>query len=139
MQPFLVTLGKGLKGPARMNGALFLGDKGLYFLCTSVGRTGSNDFSPFGPIGTAIEAYKKSGNVPTIDEAALSTLVGGTQNSFHVAPDQIETFSRSMWTGSKIVLKDGEKLVVWAPGFAGQFRDQTRSWAQAKNVKAKGL
>jgi hypothetical protein len=139
MQPYLITLGKGLKGPARINGALFLGERALYFVGLSVGLGGSNDFSPLGPIGAAIEGYKKTGAPPVLVEAEVAALAAATPNSYALAPEQIALLSRSMWSGSKIVLKDGEKLVVWAPGFGGQFRDRTRAWAQARSVPTKGL
>lgn len=139
MNVYLVTLGRGLRGPTHMNGALVLGDKALYFLCASLGKLGRTEFGSLGPIGLALDEFKKTGAQPVIDEAALAALVSSTPNSFVLTPDKIELLSRSMWTGSKIVHDGGQKLVVWAPGFAGAFRDTTREWARSKGIKTKGL
>lgn len=139
MQTYLITLGKGLGGPARMNGALVLGDNGLYFLCTGLGMTAGYDFSSFGPIGAQIEEYKKSGAQPQIDEATLGALVASTPNSFAIPSGKVESMSRSFCAGSKIVHDGGQKLVVWNPGFAGRFRDDAKQWAAGKNIKTEGL
>jgi hypothetical protein len=139
MHTYLLTLGKGLKGPARMNGALFLGEGTLYFLTASLGVTGGYDFGAFGPIGATLEAYKKTGSPPVIDEGALANLVSSTEHSFAIPAEKIDLLSKSFWSGSKIVHDGGQKLVVWNPGFAGQFRDTIRQWAQSKGVKTKGL
>ena len=139
MQVYLVTLGKGLQGPSRMNGAVFLGENALYFLCASLGVTGGYDFAPFGPIGAALEDYKKTGTAPSIDEAALAALVGTVPNSFAIPPTRIETLSKTMCAGSKIVHDGGKKLVVWNPGFAGAFRTEAKAWALGKGITAQGL
>lgn len=139
MQVYLITLGKGLKGPTRINGALFLGEKALHFVCNSLGRYGGNDFSSLGEIGAAIEAFKKTGVLPPVTEEALRSLTATTRESFSSSPDEIALLAKSMWTGSKIHLKNGEKRVVWAPGFGGAFRDQAREWAHARGVATKGL
>ena len=79
--------------------------------------------------------------VPALVEAEVAALAAATsaRHSYALAPDRIALLSRSMWSGSKIALQDGEKLVVWAPGFAGPFRERVRAWAQAHGVKTKGM
>lgn len=139
MHTFLLTLGKGLKGPARMNGALILGEKNLYFLCASVGVTGGYNFGAFGAIGAALEEYKKAGTPPVLEEGAVARLVASTEHSLAIPAEKIELLSRSFWSGSKIVYDGGQKLVVWNPGFAGAFRETIRQWATTNGVKAKGL
>jgi hypothetical protein len=139
MNTYLLTLGKGLKGPARMNGALFLGEKTLYFLTASLGLTGGYEFGAFGAVGASLEEYKKTGTEPAVDEGALAALVSSTEHSFAIPADKIELLSKSFWSGSKIVHDGGQKLVVWNPGFAGPFRDTIRQWAQSRGVQTKGL
>ena len=139
MQVNLVTLGKGLKGPTHLHGALFFGERALYFLCTCVGRTDATRLSDFGPIGEALAGYKKTGVAPVVDESALAALVSSTPQSIALPPAKIELLSKSMWTGSKIVFDEGQKLVVWNPGFAGRLRANTREWAGRNGVTTKGL
>ena len=139
MQVSLLTLGKGLKGPTHMHGALFFGERALYFLCTYVGRMNYGKLSDFGPIGAALEQYRSTGVLPAIDESELAALVATTPHSVALAPGKIEMLSRSMWTGSKIVCDGGEKLVVWNPGFAGKLRTKASEWAARNGVKTKGL
>jgi hypothetical protein len=136
MNVYLVTLGKGLQGPARMNGALFFGERALYFLCASLGVTGGYDFSRFGAVG---EAYKKAGTPPSVSEDALAALIPTVEHSLTIAPDKLEQFSRAFCAGSKIVYDGGKKLVVWNPGFAGEFRGKTKEWAASKGVATAGL
>jgi len=140
MKVYLVTLGRGIKGPTHMQGALALGDNGLYFLCCDTGRLGTYGFAKFGPIGLTLDEITKTGAVDVeIDEAELAALVAATPHSYALSFDKVEVLSRSMWTGSKIVHSGGEKLVVWAPGFAGPFRQATRAWAESKGIQTKGL
>ena len=139
MHTYLVTLGKGLKGPARMNGALFLGENTLYFLCASLGVAGGYDFGACGAIGATLEEYKKTGAQPEVEESALAIAVSSTAHSFAIPADKIELLSRSFCSGSKIVHDGGQKLVVWNPGFAGAFRETTQQWAQSKGTNTTGL
>lgn len=139
MQVYLVTLGKGLQGPARMNGALFLGDQGVHFLCASLGKGGSYDFSRFGGVGAQLERYRSTGTAPSIAEAELVALLPSVEHSFSIPSGKLELISRAFCSGSKIVHDGGQKLIVWNPGFAGQFREQTKQWAAAKGIKTEGL
>ncbi len=139
MRVYLVTLGKGLQGPARMNGAIFFGDRALYFLCASLGVTGGYDFSRFGAVGAALEAYKQTGAPPTITEDEIAALIPTAEHSLAIAPEKLEQFSRTFCAGSKIVYDGGKKLVVWNPGFAGEFREQAKQWAISKGIAVAGL
>jgi hypothetical protein len=139
MNVYLVTLGKGLQGPSRMNGALFFGERAMYFLCASLGVTGGYDFGKFGPVGAALEDYKKTGTPPTVAEDAVAALVPTVQHSFAIPLGQVEQLSRAMCAGSKIVHDGGKKLVVWNPGFAGQFRSYAKQWAASKGIATAGL
>lgn len=139
MKVYLVTLGKGIQGPARMNGALFLGDRALYFLCASLGVTGGYEFGRFGAVGAALEEYKKTGTPPSVTEDAVAALVPTVEHSLTIPPDKLEQLSRAFCAGSKIVYDGGKKLVVWNPGFAGDFRSQTKEWAATKGVATAGL
>lgn len=139
MNIYLLTLGKGLSGPSRMNGALFLGDQAMHFLCASLGVSGGYDFTALGPIGAQLEEYKKSGTVPTVSEAEVAALVPSVPHSFSIPVGQIELMQRAFCSGSKIVHDGGKKLVVWNPGFAGPFRDQTKAWATSKGIATAGL
>ncbi|MBL8742775.1 MAG: hypothetical protein JNK04_16820 [Myxococcales bacterium] len=139
MNVYLVTLGKGIQGPSRMNGALFLGERSIYFLCASLGVTGGYDFSRFGAVGAALEDYKKTGTPPALTEEAVLALIPTAEHSFVLPADKLEQLSRSFCAGSKIVYDGGKKLVVWNPGFAGAFRDNAKSWAAGNGVATAGL
>jgi hypothetical protein len=139
MKTYLLKLGKGLKGPAHLHGALFVAPQALHFLCTHVGVTDQTKFEQFGPVGAALDAYRKTGAAPQLDEGEVARLVSSTEHSVSIPAAKLELLSRSMWTGSKITYDGGQKLVVWNPGFAGKFRDYMREWAQQNGVKTKGL
>ena len=139
MQIYLMTLTRGVGGPARMNGALVLGEGGLYFLCCSLGATGGYAFGAFGSLGAALDEYKKTGTIPRIDEAELASLVTSTPNSCFIPSGNVELMSRSFCAGSKITHDGGKKLVVWNPGFAGQFRTNAKQWADSKGIRTEGL
>jgi hypothetical protein len=139
MPTYFVTLGKGLRGPTHMNGALCLGDKALYFVCSGLGRLGNVSMKDFGPTGLALEEFRKTGAPSEIDEGELARLASSTPNSFVLTPDKIALLSRSMWSGSKIVCSGGEKIVAWNPGFGGSLRTTLRDWANRNGVKTKGL
>jgi hypothetical protein len=139
MKTYILTLGKGLQGPARMNGALFLGDRHLHFLCASLGVTGGYDFSAFGAVGAALEEYKKTGNSPMLAESDVAAAVAAAPHSFSIPVENVELLSRAFCAGSKIVHEGGKKLVVWSPGFAGQFRAEAKVWAEQKRIRTDGL
>jgi hypothetical protein len=139
MHVFLLTLGRGLAGPAHLHGALFVADDAIYFVCTYVGRLDLSKLSPDSPIGRAVAEYSKTGTVTSLDTTALKELVAAKEYSVVLTPPQIELISRSMWTGSKFIHDGGKKLVVWNPGFAGKLRVTIRDWAKRHGVKTKGL
>jgi hypothetical protein len=139
MKTYLLKLGRGLKGPAHMHGALFVAPQALHFLCTYAGVTDRGKLEQFGPVGAALEGYRKTGAAPQVEESEVARLVSSTEHSISIPASKIELLSRSMWSGSKIVYDGGQKLVVWNPGFSGKFRDYMREWAQQNSVKTKGL
>ncbi len=139
MHVYLVTLAKGLQGPSRMNGALFFGERALHFLCASLGVNERCELAAFGPVGAQLEHYKQSGVSPTVAEADVAALTSRITHSFSIPVQRIELVAREFCAGSRIVYGGGNKLVVWNPDSAGQFRAQVKAWAGSKAIKTSGL
>lgn len=137
LTPYPLTMQTGM---TRLHGHLFIAPEKLYFVCSKKGGAWAAAIGQGlgGLVGAAIAAAgsKSPGEAPDVTPETLEVAAAENEGSLVMEPADIEEIKHTIWW--RLMRYNGKKY-GFPNGLQKDLKKALGSWAQAHDVKTKGL